>query len=1020
MASESKQPQNISMKRSPEQEISDEAKKQKLEVPTDIESELKPPRQKKKMYAVLLSYCGKGYYGMQRNLQMKLPTIEEDLLSAMLKSGFIDKDLYDHPSDMSFQRASRTDKGVSAVRQIISMKLPLGFENSIPEINSHLPEQMRIIAMKIAKNRFNAKINCDSRTYSYVLPTFAFAPPEVITEESFRITEELLKEIQSNLDIFKGSHFYHNYTSGKKIGEDSARRYIMEFKIGTPFIRNKLEWVVLSIKGQSFMLHQIRKMIAMVISIMRGFATKETLIKSRKVDQMDIPKAPGLGLILEEVHYDVMNERQKGDGIHVPLVWHEYEDQIEEMREKYIYKNIIEEEVKEKSMLNWLETIPLHTFDVRTSGQNAPKSIFKEENEKIEEEKKELKLVESSITNVTNEDTSNSSSNFPNLNMALENIPTFDLDLKTCKLDLSIAQQTCASRGLFQSSKWSLTKFLIENSDKTLGSSKSNGGPESDYFRAAELAFALEDTEAELSTSVTSDLDKKDFDRYNLSYSYFVLKEYDRAAYFAEKCISPKGRFLHFFSSYLSSEKKKVENMADPSAPSPNETCDDTLMELRTELQQAHAKEELDGFSLYLYGVILKKQNLHQQALEILSEATYKEPLHWGAWLELATLVPDRDTLNSLVIPDHWMKHFFFAHTYLELQMNEEALTLLMKLQESGFGDSTYVMAQVAIAFHNMRDVDQAVKVFQDLQKVDPYRLDNMDTFSNLLYVKEMRVELSYLAHHTCDTDKYRAETCCVIGNYYSLRAQHEKAVLYFQRALKLNPSYLSAWTLMGHEYMEMKNAYYAIQCYRRAIELNRRDYRAWYGLGQTYEILKLPYYCSYYYRQAHQLRPNDSRMLVALGEAYEKLDKLQEAKKCFWKAHSMADIEGIALIKLAKLYERLHEEEQAAAAYGDFIKSCEIQGITDGEEQGQAYRYLANYFMHRNRIDDAYKNAQKCVQFNETKEEAKALLRQIAQLRSEQESGMQIDDGSETISRFRSRTDNAGGLSPLNIVFTP
>lgn len=36
--------------------------------------------------------------------------------------------------------------------------------------------------------------------------------------------------------------------------------------------------------------------------------------------------------------------------------------------------------------------------------------------------------------------------------------------------------------------------------------------------------------------------------------------------------------------------------------------------------------------------------------------------------------------------------------------------------------------------------------------------------------------------------DKYRTETCCVIGNYYSLRSQHEKAVVYFQRALKLNP----------------------------------------------------------------------------------------------------------------------------------------------------------------------------------------------------------------------------------------
>jgi len=30
--------------------------------------------------------------------------------------------------------------------------------------------------------------------------------------------------------------------------------------------------------------------------------------------------------------------------------------------------------------------------------------------------------------------------------------------------------------------------------------------------------------------------------------------------------------------------------------------------------------------------------------------------------------------------------------------------------------------------------------------------------------------------------------------------------VMYFHRALKMNPQYLSAWTLLGHEFMEMKN----------------------------------------------------------------------------------------------------------------------------------------------------------------------------------------------------------------------
>lgn len=56
------------------------------------------------------------------------------------------------------------------------------------------------------------------------------------------------------------------------------------------------------------------------------------------------------------------------------------------------------------------------------------------------------------------------------------------------------------------------------------------------------------------------------------------------------------------------------------------------------------------------------------------------------------------------------------------------------------------------------------------------------------------------------------------LGNYYSLRSEHQKAVVYFQRALSLDPQYLSAWILMGHEFIELQNSNAAIQCYRQAI----------------------------------------------------------------------------------------------------------------------------------------------------------------------------------------------------------
>jgi anaphase-promoting complex subunit 8 len=54
-------------------------------------------------------------------------------------------------------------------------------------------------------------------------------------------------------------------------------------------------------------------------------------------------------------------------------------------------------------------------------------------------------------------------------------------------------------------------------------------------------------------------------------------------------------------------------------------------------------------------------------------------------------------------LPDHWMKHFFLGHMYLELQMNDEALEIYEFLQNNGFSKNSYVLAQIAIAYHNRR-----------------------------------------------------------------------------------------------------------------------------------------------------------------------------------------------------------------------------------------------------------------------------------------------------------------------------
>jgi tRNA pseudouridine38-40 synthase len=51
------------------------------------------------------------------------PTIEEELLKALDACGAIAPEWRDNPQKAFFQRASRTDKGVSAVKMIVSLKL---------------------------------------------------------------------------------------------------------------------------------------------------------------------------------------------------------------------------------------------------------------------------------------------------------------------------------------------------------------------------------------------------------------------------------------------------------------------------------------------------------------------------------------------------------------------------------------------------------------------------------------------------------------------------------------------------------------------------------------------------------------------------------------------------------------------------------------------------------------------------------------------------------------------------------
>jgi len=328
------------------------------------ESDNKLVRIRKNKFAVFLSYCGAGYNGLQRN--PGYPTIEEEVLKALLKSNHIDDQDFTCLGRIHFQRAARTDKGVSAAVQVLSLKLPSEFsEDQVEQLNQHLPPEIRVVGAIKSTKYFDAKNFCDGRTYSYIMPTFALAPPDALTSEDYRLTPDILKEFRNVLDIYKGTHNYHNFTSGKESTDPSARRHIVSIESSEPFMKDGLEVIIVRIRGQSFMLHQIRKMIGTVIAVMRGFATVDTLKQTFQLDKMDLPRAPGLGLMLEDVHYDRYNKRFGGDGIHEKLEWSRWAEKVNEFKQKSIYPIMMRTEKQDKSMLNWLQVLPFHTYQKR-------------------------------------------------------------------------------------------------------------------------------------------------------------------------------------------------------------------------------------------------------------------------------------------------------------------------------------------------------------------------------------------------------------------------------------------------------------------------------------------------------------------------------------------------------------------------------------------------------------------------------------------------------------------------------
>ena len=246
-------------------------------------------------------------------------------------------------------------------------------------------------------------------------------------------------------------------------------------------------------------------------------------------------------------------------------------------------------------------------------------------------------------------------------------------------------------------------------------------------------------------------------------------------------------------------------------------------------------------------------------------------------------------------------------------------------------------------------DLYEASSLFSKMLVSDPRRLDFLDHYSNVLHNLGSRDRLAFVAQLASDVDRDRPETCCVIGNYYSLSARHEDAVKEFRRALTLDRSFSSAWTLLGHEYFKLKNTHTAIESYRHAVDLNNKDYRAFVGLGQAYDLLDKHTFSLSYYRRAVALRPSDSDLWQMMAICLTSMSTIPQAIEALKKAVTCtSDVKGSRtgdaldtkwrrielLFQLANLYEESGNRLDATMCLEICVDGYDVienDGDTDG-----------------------------------------------------------------------------------------
>lgn len=213
--------------------------------------------------ALRFSYLGWNYQGLAlQGEPTELPTIEQKIMEALYKVKLIQSL---EQKDCDFSRCGRTDKGVSAMNQVISLNIRSKLtkeelqdsENDLKEIdylktiNGNLPDDIRVHSICLRPPQdFDARFSCTFRHYKYIF-----------NGEGLDI-----EGMDQAAKFFLGDNDFRNFCKvdgSKQI--KNFRRTILMSQIDP--IEDMPNFYVFNLKGTAFLWHQVRCMIAVLLTV---------------------------------------------------------------------------------------------------------------------------------------------------------------------------------------------------------------------------------------------------------------------------------------------------------------------------------------------------------------------------------------------------------------------------------------------------------------------------------------------------------------------------------------------------------------------------------------------------------------------------------------------------------------------------------------------------------------------------------------------------------------------------------